>query len=244
MNFTRKVECTDIMVEQDVFDLYRDHAVSLANFEIGDNAELVSQLSQLGNSVEFQFIYVWGAPASGKSHLLQGLCAEFQVRGKRSVYIPLGMADLQPDMLIGLENLDLVCLDDLDRRVRAPDWSTAVFHLFNRLRERHACLVVAATCSPRHCETALADLSSRLGWGLAYQILPLPSGLMRDFLRRQANRRGIELSDSVLSYILSRYSRDMASLLSLLDQLDRRSLQQQRRITVPFLKQVLGSSDV
>jgi len=228
------------MAQQDVLDLYRDRGLTLDEFQAGDNAELISQLAQLPQAEGFQLIYLWGAAATGKSHLLQGVCATFNAVGQRSVYIPLALAELNPELLSGLESLDLVCLDDIDQRWGDSEWEDALFHLFNRLRERQACLLVSAQTPPRHSDILLPDLKSRLSWGLAYQLLPLPSPLLGEFLRRQAARRGIELSNSVVNYILTHHSRDMAALKSLLDQLDRRSLQQQRRITVPFLKQVLA----
>ena len=240
-SFTLKVECTDSMAKQDVLDLYRDHALRLADF-LGDaNDELLTQLRQLKQQTDFQLLFLWGAPAVGKSHLLQGLCADFHDAGKSSVYVPLDLPEVAPDLLSGLEHLDLVCLDNVDSRLGQLSWEDAIFHLFNRLRERRASLVMSAQSAPRQTAVTLADLKSRLSWGLAYQVNPLPLQLRSEFLNRQARLRGIELSDAVLNYISSHCARDMASLLSLLDQLDRHSLQQQRRITVPFVKQILES---
>jgi len=230
------------MARQDVLDLYRDRGLSLAEFQVGDNDELMTHLAALTQRAEFQFLYLWGGRAVGKSHLLQGLCSDFHAYGKSSVYIPLTLAELQPDVLNGLENLALVCLDDIDSRLAQADWESAIFHLFNQLREQQATLVVGAQGAPRQTVVQLADLKSRLSWGLAYQVHALPARLVGDYLRQQGQRRGIELSAPVVNYILSHYARDMASLLSLLEQLDRQSLEQQRRITVPFLKQVLEAS--
>jgi len=229
------------MARQDVLDLYRDSGLRLSDFEVGDNRELLSQLMQLEQQPNFRFLMLWGGASLGKSHLLQGSCADFHARGRSSVYIPLALAELEPDVLTGLESFELVCLDDIDRRFGDRDWETALFHLFNRLREHNAALLISARQSPRQAEIALADLKSRLNWGLVYQVQPLPEALQCRFLQQQAHRRGIELSDTVVNYILTHYARDMSSLLSLLEQLDRRSLEQQRRITVPFLKSVLST---
>ncbi len=83
------------------------------------------------------------------------------------------------------------------------------------------------------------DLRTRLGWGHVFALQPLSEAETRAALRREADRRGIFLSDDVMDHLLTRFERDMASLMGLLDRLDHFSLARSRAITVPLLRTML-----
>nr|MBP7502752.1 hypothetical protein [Aquabacterium sp.] len=85
------------------------------------------------------------------------------------------------------------------------------------------------------------DLRTRLGWGLTFALSPLDEDGLRAALQREANRRGMALGDDLVSYLLTRYSRDLAFLMNLLDRLDRYALAEHRVLTVPLLKQMLAA---
>jgi DnaA family protein len=87
------------------------------------------------------------------------------------------------------------------------------------------------------------DLRTRLGWGHVFALLPLPDADARAALRREADRRGIFLSDDVMDYLLTRFARDLKHLMALLDQLDGYALAQQRAVTIPLLKKMLSEAD-
>ena len=189
------------------------------------------------------FVYIWGPEGVGVSHLLQAACHEAGLRGLCSQYLPLEeLAGFAPEHLLeGLEQLDLLCLDGVHHVMGQPGWDHAMFHLYNRLREQRQCrLLVAADCAPRDLGSHLPDLVSRMGWGVTYHLQPLADNEKMMALKRRAQARGIELGDEVLTYILSRATRDMVELFDCLQRLDDLSLAEKRRITIPFVKEALG----
>lgn len=228
------------MARQDLLDLYRDQTLSFDEFIESDNAELLAHLRGLKHASGHQLFFLWGGAAVGKSHLLQALCADFHAAGKTSVYLPLALPALQPQVLQGMEQADLVCLDDMQAHRGDSAWEHEIFHLFNQVRDCQGVLLLAARAAPRQLNFELADLNSRLSWGLAYPVHPVAEEQRADYLLQQGKHRGMEFSEQVLSYILNHSNRDMASLLDFVQQLDQASLEQQRRITVPFVKQLLS----
>ena len=201
------------------------------------NAMVVQGLrDQLTGSGE-AFIYLWGAPGCGLTHLLQAACHEAQSQGLSVQYLPVrDMVGYAPDELFsGLDTLDLVCLDCLPSIAGRPDWERAIFNLYNQLREQGRRLLVAAEHSPRELALGLEDLRSRLQWGLTYQVHSLG-----DDDKQQALARGLELGDEVAQYIIQRLPRDTNELFWQLARLDHASLAEQRKLTIPFVKKVLA----
>jgi len=194
--------------------------------------------TQAGGSGE-PIIYLYGPTGVGKSHLLQASC---HLVGAGSVYLPLGeVADCAPEeVLQGIETLKLVCLDDVDRVLGRADWELALFNLVNRARQSGCSLLVAGSAAPRVLAVDLADLRSRLGWGIVYQLAAAGDEEKLAILQFRAARRGLVLADEVCAYVVARASRDMDALLGVLDLLDRASLVEQRALSIPFVKSVLG----
>jgi DnaA family protein len=194
--------------------------------------------TQAGGSGE-PIIYLYGPTGVGKSHLLQASC---HLVGTGAVYLPLGeVADCAPEeVLQGIETLKLVCLDDVDRVLGRADWELALFNLVNRARQSGCSLLVAGSAAPRVLAVDLADLRSRLGWGIVYQLAAAGDDQKLAILQFRAARRGLVLADEVCAYVVARASRDMDTLLGVLDLLDRASLVEQRALSIPFVKSVLG----
>jgi len=213
----------------------RDGA-TLANFLAGPNAAAVAALE----SADEPFLYLWGGAGTGKSHLLQALCHQFSAAGGAPVYLPLSDGALAPELCEGLEAMPLVCLDDVQAVAGNPEWETALFHFYNRIREAGGRLVVAGTAPPGQLGVSLPDLRSRLGWGPVFHLQPLSDDEKIEALSLRARARGIELSADVARYLMRRYRRDTHGLFELLDQLDRASLAAQRRLTIPFVRELLG----
>ncbi|MCV6625409.1 MAG: DnaA regulatory inactivator Hda, partial [Cellvibrionaceae bacterium] len=199
-------------------------------------------------------IYLWGGSGSGISHLLQAAChraqqpqqsqqsQQSQERQISSQYLPLAeLVGFAPEALLeGLEQMDLVCIDDLQAVAGMPEWEQALFNLFNRSKDCGRRLLIGASASPTELPLELADLRSRLGWGLVFGLPQLSDDDKRLALQRRAKARGLDLSDEVAQYILHRAPRHTGELFACLDQLDNASLAEQRRLTIPFVKQVLG----
>jgi DnaA family protein len=147
---------------------------------------------------------------------------------------------LAPELLEGLEQQALIAIDDVQAIAGMPQWEEALFHLYNRVRDYGHRLVVSATVAPAGLTLTLPDLISRLGWGPVFQLATLSDADKRAALQMRARRRGLELGNEVAEYLLRRCPRDMDSLFSLLNQLDRASLVAQRRLTIPFVRELLG----
>ncbi len=183
-------------------------------------------------------IYLWGPPGCGKSHLLQAAC--HATPGQDAVFLPLAELPRAPELFTGLESRAVVAIDDLDRIAGDRENETALFHLYNRIRERRGRLLLAASGSPAAAGFALPDLATRLGWGLVFRLQGLSDAGRRHALQLRAARRGFDLPDEVADYLLRRHARDMNSLFALLDRLDEASLAAQRRLTIPFVRTLIA----
>jgi DnaA family protein len=214
------------------------------SFVTGSNGELIDALQNMHLVDDVPFIYFWGKPGVGKSHLLQALCQSNAFVDKPVAMIPLNESDFySPEMLDGLEAMSLVCIDNIQSISGNTDWEIALFHFYNRARESSTPLVICGDSPPTQLGLALQDLKTRLGWGLVFQLKEIDDEDKVRAMRHRANIRGIDLSDEVGEYLLRRHSRDVGALISLLDGLDKASLAHQRRLTIPFVKQFLDSID-
>jgi len=213
----------------------RDSA-TLGNFLTGPNAEAVAALEQSDEP----FVYLWGASGTGKSHLLQAVCHEFAATGGTPAYLPLAEERLAPEVCEGLEAMPLVCFDDVQAVAGEPEWEVALFHLYNRVREAGGRLLAAGTAPPGQLGFGLPDLRSRLGWGPVFHLQPLSDDQKVEALCRRASARGITLGPEVARYLMRRYRRDTHGLFDLLERLDRASLAAKRRLTIPFVRELLG----
>ncbi len=210
-----------------------DDSATYANFVAADNAALLHALTHQGE----MSVYFWGGAASGKTHLLQAMCNAASQAGQTAAYLPLaGDEQLAPAMLEGMEQLDLVCIDDVHAIAGQLPWEEALFDLYNRIREQHKRIRISASGSPKSIIFRLPDLVSRLAWGPVFQLHGLDDAQKLTALQLRAKQRGFDLPEEVARYLLKHYPRDMHSLFDLLNRLDAASLQAQRRLTIPFVK--------
>lgn len=212
----------------------RDSA-TFASFYPAQNQQLLITLKETQETC----VYFWGKASTGKSHLLQALCHEKAVAGWRVAYLPLAEADLMPAMLEDMDQFDLICVDDLQDVAGKQDWEVALFHLYNRIQSRAGRLVISANQAPASLPLGLQDLTSRLGWGLVFQLQELADEDKQAALQLRAQARGLELSDEVAAYLLRHTPRDMRSLFALLEHLDHASLAAQRKLTIPFVRELV-----
>jgi len=212
-----------------------------ASFLTGPNAETVSAVTAWATGSGEAFLYLFGLPGSGRSHLLQAACQHGVQRHFSAVYLPLGHDDLVPSVLDNLELWDLVALDDVTSIAGDTAWENGLFALYNRLRDAGRRLLVSADAPAAKLQFSLADLRSRLGWGPAYQLRPLPEGDCEQLLMESAKRRGLDLAPGAVGYIMRRCPRDAGSLLDVLEKIDRESLRTKRRATLWLVRQIVGS---
>jgi len=206
----------------------------------GANGAAIAGLRQLVRDAGPAVLWVHGPHGVGKTHLLQASCAMAGQRGLTSAYLPLAAAkELVPGQLAGLEQVGLVALDDVEAIAGDADWEQALFTLYNELMEHGGRLACAALRPPAGLAFGLPDLASRLSAGVVHRLQPIAEHDQGQALRRRAEHRGLELPDETLSYLTRRAPRDFAALCRLLDDLDSEALAAQRRLTVPFVRQVL-----
>ncbi len=206
----------------------------------GANGAAVGALTALVGEKGHPPLWLLGPAGVGKTHLLQASCALAGERGLTCAYLPLAAPEAHdPGLLAGLEQLDLVAIDDIDAVVGRPDWERALFTLHNEILEAGGRLAFSAQSPPAGLAFVLADLASRMSACIVQTLQPLAEGAQGPALRRRAAHRGLELPDDTLSYLTRRAPRDFAALCRLLDELDTEALAAQRRLTVPFVRQVL-----
>ncbi|WP_240098062.1 DnaA regulatory inactivator Hda [Thermomonas flagellata] len=202
---------------------------------------LVERLRGLARAGADEALYLQGGSGSGKSHLLLATCAEAEASGRRAAYLSLrAAAGRLAEAATGLEAADLVALDDLAAIAGDAADERALFALHNRLRDARRCLLYAAADAPDALGIALPDLRSRLAQATRIRLPALDDAGRAELLRRRAAARGLEVDPAALEWLLRRCGRDLRGLTALLDRLDAAALAAQRRLTVPFLRQVLG----
>ena len=201
------------------------------NFLPGANAPARDHLMALGPAPAP--VYLWGPSGSGKTHLLQAAAGSFQQQGGRVGWFGAALATPWADE----ESWSLIVIDDCDRLDAGQQ--QAAFALFVEAAGSGVPVLAAGAVPP--IDLALRDdLRSRLAWGHVFALQPLAEPEVRAALRREADRRGLFLSDEVMDYLLTRFERDLKHLTAQLDRLDLFAMVNKRAITLPLLRQMLA----
>jgi DnaA-homolog protein len=202
------------------------------SFAPGRNPEVLTALRSAATP-----LWLWGAHGTGKTHLLQSVCAD---AGDSAAYFPLNRSlALPPEALAGFERGRVLCIDDVDAVAGDPAWEQALFRLFNEAADLGTRLIFAAAAAPRQAAWVLEDWRSRAASCVVYQLRELDEAGRIEALRLRAAQRGLQLPDETSEYLLKRMPRDLPSLLQFLDALDEASMVQQRRLTIPFIRDEL-----
>ncbi|MBX9444653.1 DnaA inactivator Hda [Dickeya chrysanthemi] len=222
--------------------LYLPDDETFASFYPGENTSLLAAIHTTLDQEHGSYIYFWSREGGGRSHLLHAACAELSRLGRAVGYVPLDKrAYFVPDVLEGMEQLALVCIDNIESIAGDEVWEMALFNLYNRIQEGgRTRLLITGDRPPRQINLQLADLASRLDWGQIYRLQPLSDQEKGEALQLRARLRGFELPEDVSRFLLKRLDREMRTLFMTLDQLDRASITAQRKLTIPFVKEILG----
>jgi len=214
---------------------------SFSNYEAEPNQLAYQALQQLLHGEHGQCLYLWGGSSTGKTHLLQAACQFISQQNATPVYLPFSeLREYSPEVLDGLDELDLVCIDDIHLIAGLDHWERALFTLFNRLREMNTPLVISAVAAPKALGLQLPDLVSRLAWDSVFMLEALPDESKMRVIQKYSAELGMELSESVAVYLLKHCPTNLKVLISWIERLDYASLASKRRLTVPFVREVLN----
>ena len=188
------------------------------------------------------FAYICGPQGSGISHLLQAACQINEAgSGGSHIYLPLKQLKnySQSEVLDNLENSELICIDDVEYVASSIEWQMALFNLFNKCKDAGCRLIIASHLSVDELEFDLKDLHSRFKSGICFVLPTFRDDDQRRMMQFRSNMRGLFLPDEVALFLLNRLPRDTHGLMDALDILDKASLKEQRRLTIPFVKVTL-----
>ncbi|WP_196138295.1 DnaA regulatory inactivator Hda [Aliikangiella sp. G2MR2-5] len=214
-----------------------DDNATFDNFFIGSNRQLLSRMKSAAQTRN-EFIYIWGSIESGKTHLAQALCSEFNKAGLSSAYLPLGDSNLTSEILQGMNFMDLVCIDELEKVEGNSSWENALFDLYNNLKNENRSLVVFSDKAPAQTQFSLADLKSRLTAMEVYKLESMDDEQKVELFISRASHRGLEVPPEVVKFLITRKSRSVAALMAMLEQIDHSSMALQRKVTIPLVKEL------
>lgn len=222
--------------------LYLPDDENFASFYPGENQVLLAALQSALQQEQGSYIYFWSCAGGGRSHLLHACCAELSQRHHAVGYIPLDKRQqFSPEMLEGMEQLALVCIDNIECIAGDSVWEMAIFNLYNRIKENGLShLFISGDSPPRQLNLCLPDLASRLDWGQIYKLQTLSDEDKLLALQHRAKLRGFELPEEVGRFLLKRLQRKTPTLFKILDKLDQESIKAKRKLTIPFVKQILA----
>lgn len=213
--------------------------------ELGDTALIPSRgegaLESL-SALRLPLVTLLGAPGVGKSHLIYAFCHQLAQRSISHQYLNLqNHQQWSLDIFDALENIRVICLDNIHAIAGDEEWEEALFDLLNRVAESGDGVIICSShIGPSHPDFHLPDLCSRLAWGVIYHIATLNDEGRMSVLKIRAEQRGMRLSEQALQFLLHHSDRDLRHLLSILDRLDTRSLQEQKKLSVAMVKRELG----
>lgn len=216
---------------------------SFSTFYPGSNKEIISHLQTITSSNEQQ-IYLWGESGTGKTHCLQASCQEANKLNKTAFYLSLN-PQILPDssILEGLEAFDLVCLDNIDTICKDVHWEQSFFNFYNLHRDSNKQLIISAPCPPKYLDIQLPDLKTRMSWGLTLKLSSLTDEQQLQALIYKADALGFDVPINVGRFIMTHYARDLASLWTILDKVEQATLIAKRKISIPFLKQIMSETE-
>ena len=213
---------------------------SFETFVGGSNATAVEHVRSLAHGGT-DTVWLWGAQGAGKTHLLQAACREATAAGRRAMYVALPA--VSPEMLSGLEHIDVLAVDDVQTVAGDGAWEQSLFVILNAFSSRSGALLLAASAPASQCGFRLADLKSRGAGAVTYRLAPLDDAERAQALRLHAAARGLALEAAAAEFLLARVARDMSALTSWLARLDRASLTAQRKLTIPFIRELMARSE-
>jgi len=236
------VSPTDGSARQLALSFTRTECRDFEHFVAGAYRALVDTLRGAAARPSAVWPLVWGPSGSGKTHLLVAASAAAAEARHRAIYLDCpALLEHGPDALEAADGAEFVAFDGIDRLFGDDSWEESLFHRFNRLHRSGAGLVMSASVAPAAFEIGLQDLRSRLNWGTTHALFPLDDDNRRELVRRRGLCHGIELAKEVVDYLMRRSRRAPADLARRVDDIAAFSVAEKRRVTVPLVREVLGT---
>jgi DnaA family protein len=205
------------------------------DFSGDKNQQIVKFLTSLFDQTSASVVYIYGDKSSGKTHLLQGCAFEALERSLSVIYLDFSQ-EMPDGILNGLEDSDWVCIDNVD--CLDENQQQELFDLYNRATQTSVKLIVSGPVLPGEL-TLLKDLKTRLSLATIFCLEALDDKSKKDIIQQQMNERNLKIDRKIYDYLFKYYSRDLIELLEAIDLLDKASLQQKNKITIPLIKRVL-----
>lgn len=217
----------------------------LQHFVPGANAPALENVRAIVEGRSDAWLFLRGAHGAGKTHLLIGACRAALEAGRAARYLPLASLPFpRAEAIAGFDVGALLAIDDVQAIAGEREAEQALFGLYNRAREDDSMLLFASVAAPAQMGLTLPDMVSRLSACTQFALQPLDENQRREVLSNFAQRRGLQLDDTVLDWLFARQPRDLSALIALFERLDHAALAAQRRITIPFLREMLGGRSV
>ena len=199
------------------------------------NSELLNLIHQLFQDKKASEIYVYGLTGQGKTHVLQGVILKALASDKNAIYIDC--IDSFPEHLLDfIDQLSFISLDNVD--LINKENQEIFFDLYNRARQAGVIILVSGSSLPADL-AVMKDLKTRLSLAAVYKLEALNDELTMEVLNKQMNDRNLTIDLKIYEYLFKNYSRDLNTLVSAMNQLDKASLQSKKAISIPFVKTVL-----
>jgi DnaA-homolog protein len=221
-------------MKQLALDIGLARGPSLASFCAGPNEAALKHLQLWAGSPTRSPVptYLWGPSGSGKTHLLEAVAQSLREQGAAAGWLDASVHE-PPEFN---EAWAVVLLDEVHLYTAVQQH--AAFNWFVNAQSLQRGVLAAGGLPPADLQLR-EDLRTRLGWGHVFQLQVLSEPERRAVLRQAADARGVFLGDEVMDFMLTRFSRDLAHLMQLLEQLDGYAMQTKRAITIPLIKSML-----
>ena len=202
-----------------------------------ENDHLVSLLKD-SNFLDDLFIY--GTKQSGKTFLLQAMCNSYSSMRKSSLYVPLKkVMNYGVEIFESLENIDLICIDDIEQVISITEWEKEIFNLINKSLISKSRLIFTSSKDLKSLSFSLPDLESRIKKIQSYELYPIDDKDIIDALKYISQFKSINLGDKEAKYLVTYSQRDISNLIQILESLDQLSMEMKRKITIPLIKEVI-----
>ena len=215
------------------------------SFVVGGNGAGIDLLRHAASGDEIDRVFLSGAGGNGKTHLLIAACAEAASADRSAQYLDLSRVSSElANTIRRFGGSEVLAIDNVHAIAGVDESEHALFDLHNRCLAEGSTLLFAANEPPHALNLALPDLVSRLAACTQWQIRALDETERRRVIRALGASRGLEMDEAVLDWLFTRKARDLGTLVALLDRIDKAALAAQRRVTLPFLRQLFATDDL